>query len=129
MQIFHVLVPLNLLYDFLDKVCMFETNSLGCHQGRRIIGEEVCFPPSHTEEHYFFDTNSFKRMIYLNLYKPFLDSLKEYMKPMKYIHYTTKPLNYMLAVSILKEICKQQNLSMTKYNGYYIEYRECRGGG
>ncbi len=100
MQIFYILVPLNLLYDFLDKVCVFEMTN------------------------FFFDQNSFKRMVYENLYETFLTSLKEYMKPAKYIHYKSKPLNYMLVVSILKEICKQQNLNMRKNNGYLIEYRE-----
>jgi len=49
--------------------------------------------------------------------------LKEYMKPAKYIHYKTKPLTYMLIVSLLKEICKLQSLTIQKKNGYYIEFR------
>lgn len=100
MQVFYVLVPLNIMYDFLDKVSAFDT------------------------KHYFFDQNSFKRMIYMNLYEAFLASLKEYMKPAKYIHYKTKPLTYMLIVSLLKEICKLQSLTIQKKNGYYIEFRE-----
>ena len=101
MTSFYILVPLNILYDFLEKVCAFETNI------------------------FIFDTSSFKKVIYMNLYEPFVESLKEYMKPMKYLHYKTKSLNYMLVVSILKEICKQQKLTIKRnQRNYLIEYRE-----
>jgi hypothetical protein len=87
-KIFKIPVTLDILYELLDKICLLK------------------------ETYYTFDNNSFNKMMYLELYEPFMQSLKSYYFPSKYAYLEKEPSPLHLIV-VIKQICKYHGLKVT----------------
>ena len=101
-QIFKKLVPLDMLYELFDRICL------------------------KTEKYYLVDQNAFKKFMYYQLNEAFCESLKEYYHTSKHF-YLTRPMVYNSFTNIVRQICKSNGVMFTsqiKYNEskYTIEY-------
>jgi hypothetical protein len=105
-QIFKNKVPKEILFELLEKICL------------------------KTETYYLFDNNSLKKLIYHQLYSPFVETIQPYYHYSKRF-YLTRKLTYNSFTNIVRQICKSQNIefiSHKKYNesvyniDYYIFY-------
>ena len=101
-QIFKKIVPKELLFDILDKVCL------------------------KTEKYYLIDNNAYRKLLFYNLYTPFCDSLKEYYHLGKRM-YIERKASYNSFITIIRQICKNCDIMYTsqiKYNEskYNIDY-------
>ena len=94
-QLFKVPVPLNLLFDLLDKICEKKNN------------------------HYIVELNSYKKMIYHNYQDDFCKKMLEYYHVSKQF-YATRKLTYTSFINILRQICKFHNIGFT----YYVRYSD-----
>ena len=98
-------VPDDKLFDLLDKICL------------------------KTEKYYQIDINAYKKMLYNELEKEFIESLKEYYKESKYF-YLTRELDYNSFTNIIRQICKSKNIgyenkisyNKSKYGIIYLIY-------
>jgi hypothetical protein len=101
-KVFKTPVTLDILYDLLDQICLVK---------------EKC---------YIFDVSSLNKMVFLGLYEPFLQRLREYYLPSKY-GYLTKEASVASFMSIVKQICKYHELSVTTNPNermvYYIQHK------
>jgi hypothetical protein len=102
MKYFHTPVTLNILFDLFDKVCLSK------------------------ETYYVFEMTSFNKMKYLNLYEPFIQTLKEYYYPC-YYYYLDAELNLKNFMKIIKQICDYHHLKFTLkkvvlQSHYFIEH-------
>tara|TARA_B100001063_G_C16760792_1_gene555824 strand:+ start:377 stop:706 length:330 start_codon:yes stop_codon:yes gene_type:complete len=93
-QIFKNIVPNSLIFNFLDKICLFK----------------------HTN-HYIIDDSSYKKAIFLNILKSFCDNLKNYYHKSKH-HYITRDLNYSKLMTIIRQICKKNKIAITSQIKY-----------
>lgn len=104
-QIFRNSVPNEILYNFLDKICL------------------------KTEKYYLIDMNSYRKMIFYKLHDDFCNSLKEYYQLSKYF-YLERKMEYNAFTTIIRQICKNNNIMFTtqikynesKYNINYLIY-------
>jgi len=105
-QIFKSLVPTNLLFNLLNTIC------------------------TQNDKYYIIDYISYKKAEYLNKLSTFYDELLPYYYTSKQ-HYITRKSTYNSFITILRQICKQNNLhyiSKIKYANskyeiiYYIYY-------
>jgi hypothetical protein len=101
-QIFRKNVPNELLFELLDKICL------------------------KTEKYYLFDNNSFRKLVYNNLHPDFLNAITEFYHISKQF-YVSRKLTYNSFTTILRQICKSNNIMFTsqlKYNEskYNIDY-------
>jgi len=101
-NIFRKNVPKELLFDFLDKVCL------------------------KTDKYYYIDMNSYKKMIFNNYHQEFCESLKEYYHLGKQM-YIERKMTYNSFTNIIRQICKNciiMYTSQIKYNEskYNIDY-------
>jgi len=101
-QIFKNQIPNELFYAFLDKNC------------------------SKSDKYYTFNNDSFKKGLYNNSINDFLESCKSYYYISKR-KYLERKLNYTFFVTILRQICKANNInyvSQLKYTNstYCIHY-------
>ena len=93
-QIFRAQIPNTLLFDLLDQVCL------------------------KTEKYYFVDINAYKKMIYTNLHKPFIEQVKPYYHLAKQ-KYLEREMTYASFTNIIRQICKHGDIGITseiKYN-------------
>lgn len=93
-QIFKEDVLNQTLFDFLEKICIKK------------------------EKHFIFDLNSYKKILFYNLYKDFTLQLEPHYHKAKQF-YLNRPLTYNSMTTILKQICKCNSISYTsetKYN-------------
>ena len=106
-QIFKTDVPVELLFDFLRKICKEESS------------------------HYLLSKVSFQQAKYHELVEPFCESLKEYYHTSKQ-YYVTRQLDYSKFVTIIRQICRANQVSYTSkiiynkssYDILYYIYKE-----
>jgi hypothetical protein len=101
-QIFRKLVPPELLYNFLDKICL------------------------KTDKYYLVDHNSYKKFMYLDLQNEFKESIIGCYYDSKRF-YVTRDMDYNSFINILRQICKSNHMMFTsniRYmaSKYSIEY-------
>jgi hypothetical protein len=101
-QIFKVLVPKELLFDLLDKICL------------------------KTDKYYLIDNNSYRKMVFNNFHNEFCEILKPYYHLGKRM-YIERKMTYNSFVTLIRQICKASNIMYTshiKYNEskYNIDY-------
>lgn len=101
-QIFKKNVPINILFDLLDAVCL------------------------KTNKYYLIDGNAYRKMLFNNLHAPFCHDLSEYYYASKQF-YVNRNMTYNSFTNIVRQICKNNNIMFTtniKYNEskYVIEY-------
>lgn len=106
--IFRSHIPINVLYDVLDKICIKK------------------------EKYYLFDFNAFRLLQYHELYPEFSQKIIQAYKPSKQF-FVTRPLTYNSFITILRHICRVNHVNFkTKFNyqhslyniDYYIHYGE-----
>jgi hypothetical protein len=95
-------IPIEMLYIFLDKVGIKK------------------------DKYYLFDYNCFRVMIYHNYNVEFINSIMDYYKPSK-LYYLTRPTTYNSFVTIIRQICKINNVEfktkiLYQHSIYNIEY-------
>ena len=101
-QIFRKLVPPEVLYSFLEKICL------------------------KTNKYYLVDHNSYKRLIYLGLDNELKEQIIEFYHDSKRF-YVTREMDYNSFINIVRQICKSNQMMFTsqiKYmeSKYSIEY-------
>ena len=99
--------PNSKLFEFLDKICLKK------------------------DKYYVFDINSFKKLLYNPIvYDEFVNTLKPYYYN-SYAFYLERPITYNNVTTILRQLCKQNALTIIKKltyskhdynNNYYIYY-------
>ncbi len=102
-QIFKSPIPDNILYDFIEKICLFKNKNF-----------------------YTLSPVSFKKASFLNLLDDFCNSIKIYYYTSKQ-HYINRELNYSKLITIIRQICKHKKIPITsnikydksKYSIYY----------
>lgn len=92
-KIFKVPVTLNILYELLDEICLLK------------------------EKYYIFESNSLNKMLFLNLYHPFIERLRDYYLPSKYKYLEKEPTSKNV-ISIIKQICNYHNLNVISKSVY-----------
>jgi hypothetical protein len=93
-QIFRKIVPKELLFELLEKVCL------------------------KTDKYYLIDMNSYRKLIFYNYHTAFCDILKEYYNLSK-LFYIERKMVYNSFTNIVRQICKINNIMFTsqiKYN-------------
>jgi hypothetical protein len=101
-QIFKENVPINTLYELLEKVCL------------------------KTDKYFLIDNNSFKKLLYFNYHTEFLERILPcYQESKKF--YAVRKFTYNSFVNIVRQICKSNDIMFTskiKYNEskYNIDY-------
>ncbi len=105
-QIFKNPIPIDMLFSLLDTICTKEENK------------------------YIFNNNSYKKGIFENSIPPFIESCRPYYHNSKQ-KYLDKKLTYNSFTTILRQICKCNNVKYTsqiKYEKsnydivYYVEF-------
>jgi hypothetical protein len=101
-QIFKNYIPNELLFTFLDKICL------------------------KTEKYYLIDMNAYRKMLFYNYQLEFLEALKPYYHASKQF-YLERKINYNTFTTVIRQLCKGNNIMFTsqiKYNEskYNIDY-------
>lgn len=93
-QIFIKPVPIIILYDLLDQICL------------------------KTNKYYVIDMNSYKKLIFYGLNENFSKIMLDYYHFSKQF-YATRKMTYNSFINIIRHICKSTNIMYTsqlKYN-------------
>tara|TARA_Y100000389_G_C17040565_1_gene307927 strand:+ start:226 stop:555 length:330 start_codon:yes stop_codon:yes gene_type:complete len=93
-QIFKKNVPNELLFTLLDKICF------------------------KTDEYYLIDNNAYRKLLFYNLDKEFVDDTLNYYHLSKQF-YILRKMTYKSFTNIIRQICKQNLIQYTtemKYN-------------
>ena len=106
-QIFKNIVPKEILYDLLNKVCV------------------------NNNDHFLFDKISYKKGEFQQLLVPFCASMLDYYHTSKHF-YLTRKLTYSSFVTILRQLCKATNIKYTlkvvyirsEYSVIYYIYKD-----
>jgi len=101
-QIFKKNVPLDVLNEVLEKVCL------------------------KTDKYYLVDLNAYRKLLYYKLDESLTQTLLEYYHASKQF-YATRKMTYNSFTNIIRQICKSNNVMFTsqiKYNEskYNIDY-------
>ena len=101
-QIFRKLVPPEVLYTLLEKICL------------------------KTDKYYLVDYNAYKRFVYLKLDQEFKEEIIGCYHDSKRF-YVTREIDYNSFINIVRQICKSNQMMFTsqiKYmeSKYSIEY-------
>ena len=101
-QIFRENVPISLLNDLLEKICL------------------------KTEKYYLIDNNAFRKLVFHKHHENFLDTILPFYQESKKF-YVTRKFTYNSFVNIVRQICKSNDVMFTskiKYNEskYNIDY-------
>jgi hypothetical protein len=101
-QIFKTLVPRNILFELLEKICL------------------------KTDKYYLFDNNAYKKMLFNNYHVDFCLKLKPYYHLGKQF-YLERKITYNAFTTIIRQLCKYSTIMYTsqiKYNEskYNIDY-------
>ena len=94
-QLFKSVVPLQILFDLLDKICEKQSN------------------------HYLVDLHSYKKMLFHNYHEDFCEEMMKYYHSSKQF-YITRKFTYNSFTNILRQICKLHNIGFT----YYVKYSD-----
>ena len=102
-QIFKIIPPKNIIYKFLEKNANLDN------------------------EYYIFSKANFKSAIIKNEIGPLLTTLRPYYYISK-LNYITKPQNFKTFCTILRQICKINNIPIESYikyikSEYFINYK------
>jgi hypothetical protein len=109
-QLFIKSVPINILFDFLEKINCVKT-----------------------ENYYIVDVTAYKRSVYLNVLQPFLLELKEYYYLSKHSYINNENMNHNRFNTVIRQICNFTNTHYTKglrkgqlkysvvYNIYFLQ--------
>ena len=93
-QIFKKQVPIKLLFDLLDTICL------------------------KTNKYYLIDANSYKKMLFNDLHTKLCNELSDYYFLSKQF-YINRKMSYNSFTNIIRQICKNNNImfaSSIKYN-------------
>lgn len=90
-QLFKQKISINILFDFLEKI--------NCHK---------------TDHFYIVDNVCYKKSIYVDALKPFLNDLKQYYHSSKYKYISSENISHNKFNTIVRQICKSTNTSFTK---------------
>jgi len=101
-QIFKKEIPIQILYDLFEKVCL------------------------KTQKYYVLDINAYKKILFHNYHTEFLKDLLNYYHSSKR-HYIEREFTYNSFTTIVRQICKSNMIQFTsqiKYNSsrYNIDY-------
>lgn len=101
-QTFRRPIPLNIIFGLFDKICL------------------------KTDKYYLVDMNSYKKMMYMELNKQFVEDIVEYYHAAKQF-YVRREMTYNSFVNIVRQACKINELaieSQVRYTNskYTIEY-------
>jgi hypothetical protein len=101
-QIFKSEFPNSILFDMLEKICL------------------------KTDKYYFIDIAAYKKLIFIDKHKEFIESVKNYYYTSKRF-YLEREFTYTSFTNIVRQICKHGNIkieSEVKYNHsqYYINF-------
>jgi len=101
-QIFRKEVPVSLLFDVLDQICL------------------------KTDKYYLVDQNAYRKLLYNNLHDKLADDLLDYYHISKQF-YVQRKMTYNSFTNIVRQICKSATIefsSQIKYNEskYSIDY-------
>lgn len=101
-QTFRRPVPKKILFDLFDQICL------------------------KTDKYYLVDMNAYKKMMYMELHKKFVEDVVEYYHAAKQF-YVRREMTYNSFVNIVRQICKIDELvaeSQVRYTNskYTIEY-------
>ena len=101
MQIFREKVPVNLLCDFLDKIC----------------------DRTNDEKYYVLNTTSHKKMLMYNYHTEFISTVLKYYQYAKRF-YIERELTYKSLANIIRQICKshviQINTRVVYFDSKYL---------
>ena len=101
-------LSLDVLYGLLDQICLYK------------------------DDRYVIDTTSFNKMVYMGLYEPFIEKIKENYYPQKMAKLNKQPTYYNFII-LIKQICNYHGLAITltktyiksvKHNVYHVEFRK-----
>ena len=90
-QLFKQKISIHILFDFLEKI--------SCHK---------------TNHYYVVDNVCYKRSIYLDELKSFLNDLKQYYHSSKYKYICPENITHNKFNTIVRQICKSTNTVFTK---------------
>lgn len=104
-QIFRCAVPIKILFDVLDEVCL------------------------KTDKYYLIDMNAYKKYIYNDIHTRFIETIRDYYHASKQF-YVTRKVTYNSFTNMIRQICKVNNVMFTsnirynesKYNINYLIY-------
>jgi hypothetical protein len=101
-QIFKENVPIDYLFDWLQLFCI------------------------KSDKYYLIDHNAYKKILFHEYDKPFIEKIGKYYHQSKNF-YATRKFTYNSFVNIVRQICKSNNIMFTnkiKYNesNYNIQY-------
>lgn len=108
-QVFIRPIPLNILYDLLEKIC--EKNK--------------------ENNEYIVDLIAYKKMLFFNYHPVFIKQMRPYYFNAK-MHYCDRPLTYNSFTNMVRQICKFSGIALRteiKYdhsihnNIYYVSYK------
>ena len=90
-QLFKNKISIHVLFEFLEKI--------NCHK---------------TEHFYIVDNVCYKKSIYADELKPFLNDLKQYYHSSKYKYINPENITHNKFNTIIRQICKSTNITFTK---------------
>ena len=101
-QIFKTEIPNNILFDMLETICL------------------------KTDKYYFIDVTAYKKLMFLDQHKAFIETIREYYHLSKRF-YLDREFTYSSFTNIIRQICKHGNIrieSEVKYNHskYFINF-------
>lgn len=101
-QIFKTPVPINILHDLLEKICL------------------------KTDKYYFLDETSYRKMLFHEMGKPFLELIRPYYFASK-IFYLDREFTYNSFTNIVRQICKFMDIKLESeikycHSKYYINF-------
>jgi hypothetical protein len=65
-----------------------------------------------TDKYYIINNASYKKGIYLNIIKPFIEECRPYYQNTK-LHYLNKKITYNSFLTIIRQICNENNIPYT----------------
>jgi hypothetical protein len=101
-QIFRKNVPINVLLELLEKVCL------------------------KTDKYFLIDNNAFRKILFHKLDEKFIEFIEPYYQESKRF-YVTRKFSYNSFINIVRQLCKSNDVMFTskiKYNEskYNIDY-------
>ena len=98
-QIFKELVPPEILFELCEKICL------------------------KTDKYYLVNHNAYKKFMYNDGYKEFVDTILDFYHDSKKF-YVTREMDYNSFINIIRQICKSNQMMFTS-NVRYMESRYC----
>lgn len=107
-QVFKKDVPVNVLFDLLEKICL------------------------KTEKYYFLDQNAFKKLLFHDLYVGFREELRPHYHVSKRF-YIDRELTYRMFANVVRQLARTSNVrfdSEIKYHQskYHVDYMVYHNG-